>query len=76
MALALDQARQGAEEQFSVRVRIAMRLARLGRQLEIVHAWLHERCRIECWARAPADLASVINNAITFSSPGSAAATA
>jgi hypothetical protein len=38
----------------------------LGRQLEIMHAWLNETCGVEGWATAPAGTASVVNDAIAL----------
>ena len=60
------QARREAGRQYPVRVKIAVPPERLGRQLEIVHAWLDETCGIEGWATAPAGLASVVNDAVAF----------
>jgi hypothetical protein len=48
-----------AEQRFPVRVRIAVPPEGLGRQLEIMHAWLDETCGAEGWATAPAGLAGV-----------------
>ena len=60
-----------AEQRFPVRVRIAVPPEGLGRQLEIMHAWLDETCGGEGWATAPAGLAGVVNDAIAlyFSEP-------
>jgi hypothetical protein len=49
-----------------VRVRIAIPPEGLGRQLEIIHAWLDEACGIEGWATSPAGLAGALNDAIAF----------
>jgi hypothetical protein len=59
-------ARRQAERQFPVRVRIAVPPEGLGRQLEIIHAWLDETCGAAGWAMAPAGLAGVVNDAIAF----------
>jgi len=59
-------AQRQAELQFPVRVRIAVPPEGLGRQLEIIHAWLDETCGVEGWALAPAGLAGVVNDAIAF----------
>jgi hypothetical protein len=59
------QARREAR-QYPVRVRIALPPEGLGRQLEIIHAWLDETCGIEGWATAPAGLAGVVNDAVAF----------
>jgi hypothetical protein len=60
------QARREAGRQYPVRVRIALPPEGLGRQLEIIHAWLDETCGIEGWATAPAGLAGVVNDAVAF----------
>jgi hypothetical protein len=59
-------AQRQAERQFPVRVRIAVPREGLGRQLEIIHAWLDETCGVEGWGVAPAGLAGVVNDAIAF----------
>ena len=59
-------AQRQAERQFPVRVRIAVPPEGLGRQLEIIHAWLDETCGVEGWAVAPAGLAGVVNDALSF----------
>ena len=59
-------AQRQAERQFPVRVRIAVPSEGLGRQLEIIHAWLDETCGAEGWAVAPAGLAGVVNDALSF----------
>lgn len=59
-------AQREAERQLWVRVRIAVPPEGLGRQLEIIHAWLDETCGIEGWATAPAGLGGIINDAIAF----------
>jgi hypothetical protein len=38
----------------------------LGRQIEIMHAWLDQTCGVDGWATAPAGLIGVINDAIAF----------
>jgi hypothetical protein len=63
---ASKRAQREAERHYPVRVRIAVPPEGLGRQLEIIHAWLDEICGIEGWATAPAGLAGVINDAIAF----------
>jgi hypothetical protein len=55
-----------ADRRFPVRVRIAVPPEGLGRQLEIIHAWLNETCGPEGWAMAPAGLAGVVNDAIAL----------
>jgi hypothetical protein len=59
-------AQRQAERRFPVRVRIAVPRRGLGRQLEIIHAWLDETCGAEGWATAPAGLTGVVNDAIAF----------
>src|SRR5260370_42456181 len=59
-------AQRQAERQFPVRVRIAVPPEGLGRQLEIIHAWLDETCGAEGWAVAPAGLPGVVNDALAF----------
>lgn len=54
MTQASIRARRRAEQQYPVRVRIAVPQDGLGRQLEIMHAWLDEMCGVEGWATAPA----------------------
>ena len=66
MTRASIQARQYAERQFPVRVRIAVPPEGLGRQIEIMHAWLDETCGAAGWGTAPAGLAGVLNDAIAF----------
>ena len=66
MARSSIRARHQAERPFPVRVRIAVPPKGLGRQLEIIHAWLDETCGVEGWAMAPAGLAGVVNDAIAF----------
>jgi hypothetical protein len=59
-------AEREAERRYPVRVRIAVPPGGLGRQLEIMHAWLDETCGPEGWATAPAGFAGVVNDAIAF----------
>src|SRR6266481_609514 len=59
-------AQREAERRFPVRVRIAVPLEGLGRQLEIMCAWLDETCGAEGWAMAPAGLAGIVNDALAF----------
>jgi hypothetical protein len=66
MTRASIQARQHAERRFPVRVRIAVPPEGLGRQIEIMQAWLDETCGAEGWGAAPAGLAGVLNDAIAF----------
>lgn len=66
MTRASTQARHQAERRFPVRVRIAIPPEGLGRQLEIMHAWLDATCGAEGWAMAPSGVAGVINDAIAF----------
>jgi hypothetical protein len=47
-------------------VRIAVPPEGLGRQLEIIRAWLDEACGAAGWAMAPAGLNGVVNDAISF----------
>jgi hypothetical protein len=63
---ASKRAQREAERQYPVRMRIAVPPAGLGRQLEVIHAWLDETCGIGGWATAPAGLAGVINDAVAF----------
>jgi hypothetical protein len=55
-----------AERRFPVRVRIAVPPEGLGRQIEIMHAWLDDTCGTEGWATAPAGLAGIVNDAMAF----------
>ena len=57
-------AQRGAERRYPVRVRIAMPPEGLGRQLEIMHAWLDETCGTEGWSSAPAGTTSIVNDAL------------
>jgi hypothetical protein len=66
MTRASIQARQHAERRFPVRVRIAVPPEGLGRQIEIMYAWLDETCGAEGWGVAPAGLVGVLNDAIAF----------
>jgi hypothetical protein len=66
MTRAAIQARQQTERRFPVRVRIAVPPEGLGRQIEIMHAWLDETCGAEGWGMAPAGLVGVLNDAIAF----------
>jgi hypothetical protein len=59
-------AQREADRRFPVRVRIAVSPEGLGRQLEIMHAWLNETCGVEGWATAPAGTAGVVNDAIAL----------
>ena len=64
MARASMHPRPGVERRFPVRVRIAVPLAGLGRQLEVMCAWLDETCGLEGWAMVPAGMAGIINDAL------------
>ena len=55
-----------AEQRFPIRVRIAVPPEGLGRQLEIIYAWLDETCGSEGWAVAPAGLVGIVNDALAF----------
>jgi hypothetical protein len=66
MTQASIQAQRRAEEQYPVRVRIAVPQEGLGRQLEIMHAWLDEICGVGGWATGPATTGSVGNDAIAL----------
>ena len=66
MTRASIQARQQTERRFPVRVRIAVPPEGLGRQIEIMYAWLDETCGAEGWGTAPAGLVGVLNDAIAF----------
>jgi hypothetical protein len=66
MTRASIQARQQTERRFPVRVRIAVPPDGLGRQIEIMYAWLDETCGAEGWGMAPAGLVGVLNDAIAF----------
>jgi len=55
-----------AERQFPVRVRIAVPPSGLGRQLELMHAWLDQVCGAAGWVSAPAGLIGVMNDAVAF----------
>jgi hypothetical protein len=66
MTRASTQARRETEKRYPVRVRIAVPPDGLGRQIEIMHAWLDETCGTEHWATAPAGLVGVRNDAIAF----------
>jgi hypothetical protein len=59
-------ARREVERRFPARVRIAVPPAGLGRQLEVMCAWLDETCGSEGWAMAPAGMAGVINDALAL----------
>jgi hypothetical protein len=63
---ASKRAQREAERQYPVRVRIAIPPQGLGRQLEIIRAWLEETCGIDGWATSPAGLAGLLNDAIAF----------
>jgi len=66
MARASTQARREVERRFPVRVRVAVPPEGLGRQLEVICAWLDETCGAEGWAMAPAGMAGIINDALAL----------
>lgn len=66
MTRASIQAQRQTERRYPVRVRIAVPPDGLGRQIEIMHAWLDQTCGTEGWATAPAGLAGIRNDAIAF----------
>ena len=66
MTRASVQARQQAERRFPVRVRIAVPPEGLGRQIEVMHAWLDETCGVDGWAATPAGFVGILNDAIAF----------
>ena len=66
MTRASRQAQREAEQQFPVRVRIAVPPDGLGAQLTLMHAWLDETCGVDGWSSAPAGTAGVVNDAIAF----------
>jgi hypothetical protein len=55
-----------AEKRFPVRVRIAVPPDGLGRQLEIMQAWLDETCGAAGWAMAPAGFIGILNDALAL----------
>jgi hypothetical protein len=55
-----------AEREFSVRVRVALPGAGLGRTLEGMHAWLDQNCGADSWSTAPAGSHGVVNDAVAF----------
>jgi hypothetical protein len=59
-------AQRETERRFPVRVRIAVPPEGLGRQLEIINAWLDETCGAEGWAMAPSGLAGIVNDALAL----------
>jgi hypothetical protein len=59
-------AQREAERRYPVRVRIAVPPEGLGRQIEIMHAWLDETCGAEGWATAPAGTRGIVNDALAF----------
>lgn len=66
MTVASKHAQRQAERRFPVRVRIAVPPEGLGRQLEIMHAWLDETCGADRWTAAPAGLSGIVNDATAF----------
>ena len=65
MIRAAVRAQRAAERRYPVGVRIAAPPEGLGRQLEIMHAWLDETCGAEGWATAPAGT-GVVNDALAL----------
>jgi hypothetical protein len=59
-------AQREAERRYPVRVRIAVPPEGLGRQIEIIHAWLDETCGAEGWTTAPAGTTGVVNDALAL----------
>lgn len=66
MTRASVRAQRHAKRHFPVRIRITVPPEGLGRQLEIMHAWLDETCGPDGWAAAPAGLSGIINDATAF----------
>jgi hypothetical protein len=66
MSRASEQAQREAERRYPVRVRIAVPPEGLGRQLDLMHAWLDDTCGAEGWALMPAGTVGVVNDAIAF----------
>jgi hypothetical protein len=66
MIRAAVRAQRAAERRYPVRVRIAVPPEGLGRQLEVMHAWLDETCGAEGWATAPAGTTGVVNDALAL----------
>ena len=66
MIRASARAQREAERRYPVRVRIAVPPEGLGRQLEIMHAWLDETCGAEGWAVEPAGTTGIVNDALAL----------
>jgi hypothetical protein len=67
MIRAAVRAQREAERRYPVRLRIAVPPPEgLGRQLEIMHAWLDETCGTEGWATAPAGTTGILNDALAL----------
>lgn len=66
MTRASQQTQREAEQNFPVRVRIAVPPEGLGRQLATMHAWLDETCGAAGWSSTPAGMAGIVNDAIAF----------
>ena len=66
MIRASMRAQREAERRYPVRVRIAVPPEGLGRQLEIIHAWLDETCGAKGWASAPAGTTGIVNDALAL----------
>jgi len=57
---------RGVERRYPVRVPIAVPPEGLGRQLEVMHAWLDETCGAEGWSSAPAGTTGIVNDALAL----------
>jgi hypothetical protein len=66
MIQALMRDQREAERRYPVRVCVAVPPEGLGRQLEIMHAWLDEACGAGGWATAPAGMTGVVNDALAL----------
>jgi hypothetical protein len=66
MIRAAVRAQREAERRYPVRLRIAVPPEGLGRQLEIMHAWLDETCGTDGWAAAPAGTTGILNDALAL----------
>src|SRR5215831_14775205 len=66
MIRAAVRAQREAERRHPVRLRIAVPPEGLGRQLEIMHAWLDEICGKDGWATAPAGTTGILNDALAL----------
>jgi hypothetical protein len=66
MAPSARRTQREAEQNFPVRVRIAVPPGGFGRQLGDMHAWLDEVCGAAGWNSAPAGLTGIANDAVAF----------